>query len=95
MRAIEKKDIALIEALLKRGAKVNWKNRQGLTPLMAAVVGSSPATVKLLLETGADVNARSNDSQTALSLAEEIYKEFKRPAQAEVVRLLMAVSAKQ
>lgn len=95
MRAIEKKDIALMEALLKRGAKVNWKNRQGLTPLMAAVVGSSPAIVKFLVDAGADVNARSNDSQTALSLAEEIYNEFKLPAQAEVMRLLTASSLKQ
>lgn len=82
MRAIEKNDITLIEALLKRGAKVNWKNRQGLTPLMAAMVGSSPVIVKFLIDSGADVNARSNDSQTALSLAEEIYNEFKLPVQA-------------
>ncbi len=95
MRAIEKKDLSMVEILLRRGADVNGRNYQGLTPLMAAVVESSPAAAKLLLDAGADVNARSEDGRTALSLAEEIHNEFGLAAQADVVCILKAAGAVQ
>jgi ankyrin repeat protein len=94
IRAVEKKDLSLMKLLLNRGADVNWKNRSGLTLLMAAVAEGSPDAVKFLIDAGADVNAQSNDGKTALSLAEEIYNESRRPAQAVVVRLLKAAGAR-
>jgi uncharacterized protein len=94
MRAIEKKDLAMMEALLKRGAEINWKNQQGFTPLMAAVLASSPEALNFLINADADLNARSNDGQTALSLAEGMYAEFGLSSQAEVVRILKAAGAR-
>lgn len=94
MRAIQKRDLAMTEALLKRGADINWKNHQGFTPLMGAVLASSPAALNFLINAGADLNARSNDSQTALSLAETTYAEFKTSSQADVIRILKSAGAR-
>jgi ankyrin repeat protein len=93
MRAVEKRDLPLMKLLLGRGADVNRKNLQGLTPLMAAAVEGSPDAVTFLIGAGADVNAQNNNGKTALSLAEEIYNEFRRPGQTEVVRILKAAGA--
>ena len=51
---------AAVKALLVRGAKVNEKETsKGQTALMWGVVGHHPDVVRLLIEGGADVNARS------------------------------------
>ena len=52
---------------------INGRDNQGWTPLMKAATSEIRLenTVKLLLYNGADVNARSNDGKTALTLAKE------------------------
>ena len=42
--------VGAAEALLRHGAKPGATNKQGLTPLAAALVGGHTATAKLLLE---------------------------------------------
>ena len=54
------------QRLLARGAAVN---REGWTPLHYAASGPNPALVRLLLERGAAVDARSPNGSTALMMA--------------------------
>jgi ankyrin repeat protein len=63
-------DPAVIAALVKGVGDVNFKDGNGVTPLMVAASWNPPA-VSALLEAGADVNARSEDHSTALMRAAE------------------------
>lgn len=56
-------DIASL--LISRGADVNFKGRDGKTPIMWAA-DNSLATTKVLLKSGANVNAKADDGMTAL-----------------------------
>ena len=47
----------IMRTLLSRGANVNVKSADGTAALMAAVIFGGPATIRLLLSNGADVNA--------------------------------------
>src|SRR5262249_20492964 len=59
--------VASMKDLLAAGAKATASNRHKLTPLHWAV--SAPAKVKLVLDGGADVNARTFDGRAPLYLA--------------------------
>jgi len=68
--AIRGSDQAQVERLLQNGADVNLRDRRGgATPLMYAAALGSLDTMKLLIEKGADVNARSTGGATALMWA--------------------------
>jgi len=58
MSAVQFKDIDLINALLKRGADVNWANSIGTTALQEAITIGEPnvEVIRLLLKAGADPN---------------------------------------
>jgi ankyrin repeat protein len=61
---------AKVRLLVAHGANVNARTRQGRTPLMiAAVCDGCSAIVKLLLEKGADPNAKDTGGAAALELA--------------------------
>src|SRR5690349_5727706 len=63
--AIRTNDLARLRALAKDGLR-DVKDRRGITPLMyAAAVGSIDA-MRLLIDAGADVNARNDVGSTAL-----------------------------
>jgi hypothetical protein len=53
-KAINRKNIPLVEFLLKHGAYANVVDFQGYTPLYQAIITSSPEIVTLLLKFGAD-----------------------------------------
>jgi hypothetical protein len=55
---------------------------------MVAAMLSLPEMVKLLLAAGADVRARDLVGETALSLVEQLQKEYKSGVRDEVIRLL-------
>ena len=61
----------IVKILLKRGADVNLKSKEGNTPLMAAAFNHHESVVKILLEAGAEVNTKNEADETALSLARE------------------------
>src|SRR5262249_39836157 len=70
-------DVNLLRLMLDHGADVNTLDPLGRTPLMSAVISDFPSldVVKLLVERGANVNAKSQHKQsgdsglTALDLA--------------------------
>ena len=74
-------DREMIRALLAKGANVNAANTfggrvrhgdielKGLTPLMLAAPHGSPAVLGMLIEAGAEVDARDSRGMTALMLA--------------------------
>jgi ankyrin repeat protein len=92
-------DVALCEALLRRGTSVEAQDRTGQTPLMYAATFARPATVRLLLRNGANPELRDRKGETALTLLERDRPNAIRvnPPKHEEVRLLLrqAVSLTQ
>ena len=75
VRAARRGNYDAAVALLDGGADPNlfdsiW-TRPGWSPLMNAVHKSQPRIVRLLIDRGADVNARSTDGTTPLALSED------------------------
>ena len=69
IQAIRNNDLASLKASLAKSANaVNTKDQRGSTLLMHAAAIGSPEAVKLLLASGADVNARNEVEATALIL---------------------------
>ncbi|MGD9639446.1 MAG: ankyrin repeat domain-containing protein [Alphaproteobacteria bacterium] len=61
------RDKEVIESVIKQGVDVNKKSRfYEKTPLMYAVISSSPDVVDLLIKNGADVNSKDNKDATPL-----------------------------
>src|SRR6185503_11702271 len=68
--AIRAGNTARVGQLIQGGADLNVKDRRGgATPLMYAAAYGSLETTKLLLDKGADVNARNTGGATALMWA--------------------------
>jgi|GEM_PF-2569627 FOG: Ankyrin repeat len=72
------------------GAGVNLRDLYGLTPLMVAASGGHAATVRLLLERGADVNARSSLTNPPDVTASEMAAQ---QGHSHIVQLLKEISA--
>jgi hypothetical protein len=77
----------IVKILLKRGADVNLKSKEGNTPLMAAAFNHHESVVKTLLAAGAEVNTKNQADETALSLAREELQEG-------IIQLLLQAGAK-
>lgn len=60
---------SLVEALLRKGAEVNIELGCGSTPLLQAVQGSNLKIVQMLIENGANINAKDEHEVDALDLA--------------------------
>ena len=71
--------IAITDLLLKSGAKVNRESTQATTALMRAAKSNNFNSVKLLLITGANINATNAANKTAINFA----------TQPDVVQLLI------
>lgn len=67
--AVKAGDDARAKALLKSGADPNFKDADGLTPLLYAAYRGSGTTLVLLLDAGADVNGKDSLGMTALHAA--------------------------
>ena len=68
--AIDKDDLDKVLALIVYDRSIlQCTNKNGLTPLMDAVIGKKYDAVRLLLLHGADVNQRDQDGWTAKSWA--------------------------
>ena len=76
-----------VKFLLEHGATVDCRDDEGKTPLIHACTGPFAETVEILLEAGADVNAKeSTESFTPLMMAAGL-------GQPEVVKVLLRHNA--
>ena len=73
----------LMSALIKHGADINGRSRDGITPLMNAVLKEDPCLVKIILEHGADTQLIDNDGNSAMTLAQD-------NGSTEIIRLLQS-----
>jgi ankyrin repeat protein len=85
MYAVLYTEAPTLERLLKKGADPNRKNDAAATALMWAATDFEKT--RLLLDHGADVNARSKDMRTPLMIA------ARRPGNTAVVKLLLEHAA--
>lgn len=85
-KASESGSTAVVRDLLAKGAKPNWHNAGGWTPLMIAAAERELDTVIVLLAVGADPNARNKLGRTALMFASGY-------GQDAIVERLLAVGA--
>jgi len=69
IKAIWKKDLRLLESLLRDPAHVNELDPDGRTPLMAAAIESNLAAIHLLLSAHAEVNLQDPSGWSALHFA--------------------------
>ena len=62
-------DSSEVESSLSRGARVEERDENGATALVAAAYGNHVAACRLLIEAGADVNAADETEQSAYLIA--------------------------
>lgn len=62
-------DLAVASLLIKNGAKATCFDAEGYTPFHKAVLNGNLALIGLLIDEGADVNAKSLNNTTPLQLA--------------------------
>jgi len=79
--------VHVMQMLLGKGANVNVKSKDGMTPLMMAASNENTEMVEALLKQHADVTVHDAQGQTALKLAQQ-----HKSADA-IVRLLKAAGA--
>jgi quinoprotein dehydrogenase-associated probable ABC transporter substrate-binding protein len=61
--------IDIAKGLIERGAKVNAQASNGMTALMIAAAHNSPPMIGLLMDAGADAEAKNKQGQTATDVA--------------------------
>lgn len=72
--ASDNEPINVLEYLLSlKKLDINNQNNEGLTPLMVAALGGRADKVKMLVQSGANINLKDNDGETAFSLAKGYY----------------------
>jgi len=62
-------DIASLRVFLDAGMSPNLAESSGVTPLMGAAKGNQYEAARMLINAGADVNARASHNRTALGMA--------------------------
>ena len=70
LKSIRENNVIKVDTLLRAGADVNRKERNdGMAPLHVAASEGQVAIAKMLLDAGADKNAKDSDNQTPLQIA--------------------------
>lgn len=84
--------LPIVKELLANGARVSDVNAAGATPLMLAARATANETIQLLLKSGASINAKDKQGQTALMFAVKHYFSPAPPV-TQTVKLLLAAGA--
>ena len=85
--AVEQDDLQLVDLLVRAGAVVGAKTREGVTPLQLAALNGSAPLIDRLLKAGADPNASlTSAGDTALMMAARTGKE-------DAIRVLLEAGA--
>ena len=58
LMAAERGEIVAVRELVREGARVNWRDHRGRTPLLAATQRNRIDVARFLIQEGADVNAK-------------------------------------
>lgn len=61
--------VEIAQVLIKKGADVNAKSVNGVTPLMVAAAFDNPPLIGILVQAGADISAATPDGKTAIEIA--------------------------
>ena len=69
-------EVEIAEQLIKAGADVNAKNRDGSTPLHEAAFMGRSTMARILIQNGADMDAVNDDGQTPFNLAQADWKDI-------------------
>lgn len=69
--ALEQEGTEYLLEVLNNGANVHWKNANGIDALKYAIILGDISKVKILLDYGANPDAKDNKGRTALDIAKE------------------------
>ena len=69
MRASKIGDIAIMNSLLRAGARLETRNADGCNALWMACVGAATEAIDLLINAGADINNRNDNGATCAMYA--------------------------
>ena len=58
--------VSIIEYLLKKGAKIEKRDRDNFTPLLLAAAEGNAEAVEILLQHGADIYAQDREDKSVL-----------------------------
>ena len=103
MGPVDTDDSELLEYLIIKGAKANVRTPTGMTPLIAAAINDHVRVINILLNAGADVNARISRNTlpnykddigaTALIMVIRNTPENAQSASHQIIQMLLAHSA--
>ena len=79
---------------MTRGADINLVSDRGNTPLHTAVMWERSAAVKILLELGADINAKGEGGETAIEMAQKMFGDIMPAYEHSVITALKEFTAK-
>lgn len=88
---------AMLSVLLEAKADIERRDMMGRTPLIWAVKLLVPNLAEMLIDAGADVNAKDNGGSSVLTVARDVEaeNEAQERAQEELVQLLQRLGAKE
>ena len=77
----------IIKHLLNAGCNLNGQDRNGFSPIMAAVLEDKPTILELLIQSGADINATDNTGATAYQLCKILLDEAMNDTQGQGIKV--------
>lgn len=67
--AVLQKNVEVIEALIKRGARIDMPNKMSITPMQIAVEREYLEIIRILHKAGADINRKNDKGESLLHIA--------------------------